>query len=453
MNYKELIQSLGDPENISDFMTDTNKLIVKINDLSKINYDSLDNINSVASIALEDNSIVLPFQGEGQIDADEIQNAIDELEEPEESVSMARQIFDKVIQTITGSITPIVPLLAGAGMGKVLLIVLDLFNLLSPESATYGILKFTFDTPFYFLPALVGFSAASVFGTNRFISAFLGLMMLHPTYTGLVDAGDPVSFLGMSLPLNSYSAQIIPAILVVWIYSYVERFSNKVVPEAVELFIAPLLSILIMTPLSLLVLAPVGMTVGEWVAQGVLWSADTFGFIAIAVMAAIYPWLVTMGLHKALSPVSIMLVSQQGFDPVVRAIALCSNIAQASVSLAVSIKAKNAELKSVARAGAITAFLGGYTEVALYGVNLKLRKPMYACMIGAASAGVYAGFVGLKAYAYITPAILSLPMWIGAAGNFFIHAIITIIISTVVTFIATWLIGFDEENYISTEEA
>ena len=129
MNYKELIQSLGDPENISDFMTDTNKLVVKINDLSKINYDSLDNINSVASIALEDNSIVLPFQGEGQIDADEIQNAIDELEEPEESTSMARQIFDKVIKTITGSITPIVPLLAGAGMGKVLLIVLDLFNL------------------------------------------------------------------------------------------------------------------------------------------------------------------------------------------------------------------------------------------------------------------------------------------------------------------------------------
>lgn len=379
-----------------------------------------------------------------------MQEAIKSLAEPEEEKNPFRRAFDKVVQTITGSITPIVPLLAGAGMGKVLLIVLELFNILSAEGSTYRMLEFVFDTPFYFLPGLVGFAAAKVFNTNRFISAFLGLMLVHPIYIGLVDAGTAFSFLGLSIPLHSYSAQIIPSILIVWIYSYIEPISNRIVPEAVRLFIAPLLSILIMIPFSFIVLAPLGMTVGGWISQFVLWSADNFGFVAVSVMAMVYPWLVTLGLHKALSPVSIMLVAQQGFDPIIRVIALCSNIAQASASLAVAVKAKNKDLKSVARAGAITAFLGGYTETALYGVNLKLERPMFGAMIGAGTAGIYAGLVGIKAYAYITPAILSLPMWIGAAGNYFIHAVITIIISTVVTFIATWLIGFDENKYEET---
>lgn len=369
----------------------------------------------------------------------------------EKPKGIVRQKFDGIIKVITSSINPVVPLLAGAGMGKVLLIVLELLNILSVDGSTYKILKFIFDTPFYFLPALVAFSAGKVFNVNRYISGFLGLVLLHPNFVELVKLAEPVTFLGLPVALNKYSAQVVPAILMVWIYSFIEPRVNKVVPKSVSKFIAPMINILIMAPLGLMLIAPIGMTLGNWIAQGVLWFSSHFGFIAIALLAAVYPWLVTMGLHKGLSPISIMLVAQQGYDPVIRVIALCSNVSQGAAALAVSFKAKNEDLKSIARAGAITALLGGFTQTALYGVNLQLKKPMKAAMIGAATSGVYAGIVGLKAYAYITPAILSLPMWIGFAGNYLVQAVITLLISTIVTFTLTLIFGFDESEYQAPE--
>ncbi len=157
-------------------------------------------------------------------------------------------------------------------------------------------------------------------------------------------------------------------------------------------------------------------------------------------------------MHKALSPICVMLIEQNGFDPVTRVIALCSNISQAAASLAVSLKTKDKELKQIAFSSSITAFLGGITEPAMYGVTLKLKKPMYACMIGGATAGLFAGIVNLKAFVYVTPGLLSLPMWVSEGTNNLIHAIITLIIAAVVTFIATLIIGFDDPVEQNKEE-
>lgn len=452
MNYIQLIKDVGGYTNIQDYVYQHNTLTFTLENMSLINLDSLNTIENIQKIEFKNKKLLIYFNevndSSKNFDFSEFEKTYDELSGKD--ISKARKVFDVIIQTITQSINPVVPLLAGAGMGKVLLIVLELLNILSTESTTYEFLKLAFETPFFFLPALVGFSAGKVFDANRYVSGFLGLLLVNPSFTNFVDAGIIKTFLGVSVPLNDYSAQIIPSILAVWGYSYVETFFKRIVPEAIRSFIAPLFSILVMTPLVYIVIAPTGMVVSEWVAQGVLWSADKFGFLAIGALAAVYPWLVTLGVHKALSPVSIMLVAQQGFDPVVRVIALSSNISQAAASLAVAVKAKDTNLKSIAQAGAVTAFLGGYTQTALYGVNLKLRTPMIASMIGAATAGVYAGLVGMKAYAYVTPAIFSLPMWIGSEGNYLVHAIITILISTIVTFVATMLIGFDEELYIET---
>lgn len=358
-----------------------------------------------------------------------------------------RKIFDKIIGSITGSIAPVIPLLAGAGMGKVLLLVLTLTGILAKESQTYVFLNMIFDTGFYFMPAYVGFSAAKIFGANQYLGAFIGLVTVHPTWMELVSTGEPVQFIGIGVDLVKYSSTLVPAILSVWLMSYIEKGVKKIVPDMIKVFAEPMLVMLITAPLTFIVIGPIGDLISQGVANLSMFLFNHGGFIAIPILSAAYPWLVSIGIHKALSPISISLVAEQGFDPIIRVVALCANMSQAAASLSVSLKTKNKELKSLALSSSMTAFLGGITEPAMYGVNLKLKRPMYASMIGGAVAGLFAGLMKMKAFIYVTPGILSLPMWISEEENYVWLAITTIIISVIATFIATWILGFDDSEF------
>ncbi|MDQ0176382.1 beta-glucoside-specific PTS transporter subunit IIABC [Bacillus chungangensis] len=442
---KQIIQAVGGKNNISSVVHCATRLRFTLKDENKANDDEVKAIKDVLSLVKSGgqyqlvlgNNVDLVY--EKLVKVANIQPNQGKSEKKDE-----RSIFDKIIGSITGSIAPVVPLLAGCGMGKVLLLVLTLLGILTKESQTYVILSFIFDTGFYFMPAFIGFSAAKIFGANQYLGAFLALVTVHPEWVALVSAGEPVKFLGVGVSLVKYSGTLVPALLSVWIMSYIERFVKKIVPAMIKVFAEPLLIAIVSVPLALIVVGPIGDFISNLVADGSMFIYNNGGFIAIPILAMVYPWLVSIGIHKALSPVSISLVAERGFDPIIRVVALCSNMAQAAASLAVSFKTKNKELKSLAFSSSMTAFLGGITEPAMYGVNLKLKKPMYASMIGGAAAGLFAGIVKLKAFIYVTPGLLSLAMWISEDENFIILAIITLIISTVVTFIATWIIGFED---------
>lgn len=442
---KQIIQAVGGKNNISSVVHCATRLRFTLKDEDKANDDEVKAIKDVLSLVKSGgqyqlvlgNNVDLVY--ENLVKVANIQPNQEKSEKKDE-----RSIFDKIIGSITGSIAPVVPLLAGCGMGKVLLLVLTLLGILTKESQTYVIFSFIFDTGFYFMPAFIGFSAAKIFGANQYLGAFLALVTVHPEWVALVSAGEPVKFLGVGVSLVKYSGTLVPALLSVWIMSYIERFVKKIVPAMIKVFAEPLLIAIVSVPLALIVVGPIGDFISNLVADGSMFIYNNGGFIAIPILAMVYPWLVSIGIHKALSPVSISLVAERGFDPIIRVVALCSNMAQASASLAVSFKTKNKELKSLAFSSSMTAFLGGITEPAMYGVNLKLKKPMYASMIGGAAAGLFAGIVKLKAFIYVTPGLLSLAMWISEDENFIILAIITLIISTVVTFIATWMIGFED---------
>lgn len=353
-------------------------------------------------------------------------------------------VFNSILNAIIGSIMPAMPAIAAAGMGKVLLIVLNLVGILSKESQTYYILNFIFDTGFYFIPVFVAFGAAKVFKCNQYLAVFIACALLHPDWLALLEAGEAVKFIGLPVTLIKYSSQMIPILLSVWILSYVEPFIYKHTPQIIKMFMAPLLTILIMVPLTILVIGPAGNYVAVIISKIVFFLTDKIGFLSIGLLAAAYPWLVSFGMHTALAPVGFQMFADQGFDPITRVVALCSNMSQASAALAVSIKSKDKDMKSLAFSSSMTAFLGGITEPAMYGVNLKLKKPMIACTIAGGVAGLFAGLFKLKAYAFVTPGLLSLPMWIGETGNDIIIAIITVVIAVVLSFVLTMIIGFDE---------
>lgn len=450
MNYEkmssEILKAIGGENNIASVVHCSTRLRFTLNDQSKADDEKVKVIKGVLSLVKKGGQYQLVIGN----DVDKVYKEImkftkfDSSNEKCKDNNNKENIVNRMLAIITGSIAPMIPLLAGAGMGKVLLLILSMLGILSKSSQTYYVLNFIFDTGFYFMPAFVGFSAARMFNCNQYLAGFICLSMLHPEWISLVSAGKAVYFLGIPLALVKYSSQLVTAILTVWIMSYVEKYVYKYVPDMIKVFMAPLLVMLITAPLAFIVIGPVGNFVAQWVADIILFVQQHFGFVAIPILAAVYPWLVSIGMHKALSPICVMLIEQNGFDPVTRVIALCSNISQASASLAVSLKTKDRELKQIAFSSSVTAFLGGITEPAMYGVTLKLKKPMYACMIGGAAGGLFAGIVQLKAYIYVTPGLLSLPMWVSEGSKDLVYAIITMIISTVVTFIATLIIGFDD---------
>lgn len=450
MNYEkmssEILKAIGGENNIASVVHCSTRLRFTLNDQSKADDEKVKDIKGVLSLVKKGGQYQLVIGN----DVDKVYKEImkftkfDSSNEKCKDNNNKENIINRILAIITGSIAPMIPLLAGAGMGKVLLLILSMLGILSKSSQTYYVLNFIFDTGFYFMPAFVGFSAARMFNCNQYLAGFICLSMLHPEWISLVSAGKAIYFLGIPLALVKYSSQLVTAILTVWIMSYVEKYVYKYVPDMIKVFMAPLLVMLITAPLAFIVIGPVGNFVAQWVADIILFVQQHFGFVAIPILAAVYPWLVSIGMHKALSPICVMLIEQNGFDPVTRVIALCSNISQASASLAVSLKTKDRELKQIAFSSSVTAFLGGITEPAMYGVTLKLKKPMYACMIGGAAGGLFAGIVQLKAYIYVTPGLLSLPMWVSEGSKDLVYAIITMIISTVVTFIATLIIGFDD---------
>ncbi|MCB7070513.1 PTS beta-glucoside transporter subunit IIBCA [Caldibacillus sp. 210928-DFI.2.22] len=441
---KQIIKAVGGKNNIISVVHCATRLRFTLKDESKANDEEVKAIKEVLSLVKKGGQYQLVIGNNVDLVYNDLVKIANINPKPDKKEKDDRSVFDKIIGSITGSIAPVIPLLAGCGMGKVLLLVLTMLGVLAKESQTYMILNFIFDTGFYFMPGFVGFSAAKIFGSNQYLGAFLGLVTVHPDWVSLVSAEKPVEFLGIGVSLVKYSSTLVPAILSVWIMSYIERFAKKIVPEMIKVFAEPLLIVILSVPLTFIVIGPVGNFISNLVAAGSMFIYNHGGFIAIPILAMVYPWLVSIGIHKALSPVSISLVAERGFDPIIRVVALCSNMAQAAASLAVSFKTKNKALKSLAFSSSMTAFLGGITEPAMYGVNLKLKKPMYASMIGGAVAGLFAGIVKLKAFIYVTPGLLSLAMWISEDENFLFLAIVTLIISSIVTFIATWILGFDD---------
>lgn len=441
---KRIIKAVGGKNNIKSVIHCATRLRFTLKDEQKADDEDIRSIPDVLSLVKQGGQYQLVMGSNVDVVYNNLVKIADLSSDHGQSGKDNRSIVNKILGSITGSIAPVVPLLAGCGMGKVLLLVLTMMGVLLKESQTYILLNMIFDTGFFFMPAFIGFSAARIFGANQYLGAFIGLVTVHPDWVGLVSEGNPVEFLGIGVSLVKYSASLVPALLSVWIMSYIEQFVKKIVPEMVKVFLEPLLIVLLSVPLTLIVVGPAGDYISGLVADGSMFIYNNGGFIAIPLLAMVYPWLVSIGIHKALSPVSIDLVAARGFDPIIRVVALCSNIAQASASLAVSLKSKNTQFKSLAFSSSMTAFLGGITEPALYGVNLKLKRPMYACMIGGAVSGLFAGIVKLKAFIYVTPGLLSLAMWISEDENYIVLAILTLIISAVVTFIATWIIGFDD---------
>lgn len=457
---KKILEKIGGESNVNSVQHCMTRLRFTLKDESKVDDDAIKKIKGVMGVARQGGQYQIIIGNDVGRCYKELIKLGSFSESQSSEVKEKKGIINNILDIVSGCMSATMPAIIGAGMIKVLLVILPMLGILSNTSQTYELLNALGDATFYFLPLILVISSSKKFNINPYTLAAVIGVMVYPNFIGLVDAGEKISLFGLPVASASYAYSVIPVIMMAWIMQYVEKLSDKITPAVTKNFLKPMLTLLIALPIALVVIGPIGFYAGELLSNAMVLVYDKSGWLAIMIMGALMPLLVMTGMHWAFIPLSIMNINNPniGFDALLLVAMLSSNLAQASSCLAVFLKSKNKDLKQVAGASSISAFLAGVTEPAMYGVTLKYKKPLYACMIAGGVSGLYAGFVGLKCYVFATPALISLVQFIDPnGGSNFTNALITVGITVVLAFVLTWILGFEdpaneEEEEVTVEE-
>ncbi|MDM5277028.1 beta-glucoside-specific PTS transporter subunit IIABC [Paenibacillus silvae] len=366
------------------------------------------------------------------------QNADNKQPKPEKSKNVILNIFE----TIAGVFAPMLPAITAAGMLKGLLALFVSLEWMSAGTDTYRILSAIGDGVFHYLPLLIAVSAARKFGSNPFVAIALGTALMYPDMGTLLSSGEAVAFLGIPVTAVSYASSVIPILLAVWLMSYVEKWVDRMIPAALKLLLVPLITLLIMVPVTLIAIGPLGTFVGNGLSGGINWLLNEGGLIAGIVLGGAMALIIMTGMHYALVPIILSNIATLGFDKFLP-LTFISNMGQAGATLGVFFRAKDKKLKTVALSTSFTALMG-VTEPAMYGVNMKYKKPFAAAMIGSAVGGGFALAFGAKAY--VLAGNGGLPGLPSLVGQTFLYSFGGMIIAFVVGTIVSILFGIKEER-------
>lgn len=444
-----VVSLVGEKENIASFTHCVTRLRFNVKDKSLVKVTEIEKIEGVVGCQWSGEQLQIII---GQAVGDVYQlicsktgleknvGVNENMDAPKKKLGIS-----SLFESIAGCMIPLLPMLIGVGMMKIVIIILNTIGLLSADSVTYLFLNFVTDAGFYFLPVFAGMTAAKKFGANQGLGMLLGAMLIHPSFVANVTGGNALSLFGLPVYAGSYANTIFPVIMSVYVMAKLEKVITKFIPVVLRSIAVPVVTLSIMIPLMFCLIAPAGAFIGTYLAIGIQWMNDVVGPLGIAILAAIFPFLVLTGMHTALIPYGLQAYSTLGYMP--NAICtLISNINQGAATAAVGFKTKDKNLKATAFSCTATAVLAGVTEPAMFGVNLRYKKPMIGVVIGSFCGGLFAGISQVHAYSFgATSGLFAFPGYMGAQGiSNVIFAIISVAIGFVVTFVITYILFKDE---------
>lgn len=418
---KELIKKLGGEKNVDSLTHCMTRLRFVLKDESGIDDKAVENIPGVMGI--------MKKGGQYQViignNVAKCYSEINKLYGFSDTASsngkkVKRNPVTVALDFISGCMTPMIPAIIAGGLIKVLLVVLgpSLLNVISATGDTYIIMNAIGDAAFYFLPVFIAVTASKKLGCNTYLAIMVAAMLLYPDLITLLGGEAPTKLFGF-IPVihGSYSSSVIPAMLATILLKYVEKLVDKITPEWSKNFLKPLLIVLITAPITLCLLAPLGLVIGNGLQFVLNYIYNFAPWLAMALFAAFMPFIVMTGMHWAFVPAALLAISNPGYELMLLPAMLASNIAQAGATFAVAVKTKDSKMRQIAIPAGISALLAGVTEPAMYGVTLKLKKPMYAACIAGGVGGVIMGIVKLKAYAFATPCLTAIVQFISPDGG------------------------------------
>lgn len=441
-DYKKLAEDVthgvGGKDNIQSVTNCMTRLRFKLNDTNKVNEDQLKATPGVQGIAKKGGQFQVIIGTDVAEVAEEI-NKMGNFAVPSslDQSPKNQKWYNRVLGAITDIFQPIIPAICGAGMLKAVLALVVFLKWLTTDSQTYQLLSLLADSAFYFLPIMLAITSAKRFHANPFFSAVLGGMLIHPNFVAMVAAGNPIKFLDIPVKAVSYGAAVVPPILIVLVMSYVEKYAKKIAPDAVKVFLVPLIVFLVTAPLAWIIIGPLGAIVGDVLLVIFEFFNNQARWVLPVLMGAFTPFFVMTGMHYSFMPVQLAQYATLGYGTLLGPGMLASNISQAGASFAVGLKTKDKVMKTTAFSAATTA-LFGITEPALYGVTMKLKKPLWVVVLSGGIAGLFAGLTNMRTYASATAGILALPVYITDDLSNVMNAAICILIALIVSFVLTF---------------
>lgn len=443
---QQVLQLVGGKENVISLTHCFTRLRFQLRDNQKADRNKL----------LQTEGVISVVEGSGQYQVvlgnkvtkiyDAILPLIGKLE-PSKQNTPKVSIGVKILNAFAAIFTPVIPAIAASGMLKgILAIAVMIGNYyyqtdIKPYD-TYIILHAASDAVFYFMPIILGYTAAKVFKAHEFISMIIGATLCYPSIVNLMAGKSEVTFFAIELTKASYTSSVIPIILAVFILSYVQIVLEKIIPEVLKIIMVPTFSLLIMIPATLLIFGPTGIYIGKIINFLYYYIMHISPILLGAFIGGIWCILVIFGAHRAIVPIGINDVAQTGQQNLL-AFAGAANFSQAGAALGVFFKTRNKNLKTVAASATITA-LFGITEPAIYGANLRLKRPMICAVICGAIGGGLMGWGGSYGTAFANQGILTIPVYAEAGTTAFLCYLIGCCIAFFGSCITTILVGFND---------
>lgn len=404
----DIIAQVGGAENIEHLEHCSTRLRLSLYDNGKVNERELAKIDGVLGVRVNvqcqviiGHEVVQVYEAARSLIGTPQANASAQTVKPHRGA----QIVDFVISVFQ----PLVPAIAGGGVLKSLLLLLDVLGWLSRDSSTYKVLDNIGSAPLYFLPILVAITTATKLKVNVLVAVSAVAVMVLPAMTK--QLADGAEFMSFDLRNVAYASQVFPAILCVLFYAQTEKLFNRYSPGALRIFLSPMLSLLVTVPVTLLILGPLGYELGAGLATVILWLYGKLGFVATGLLAAALPFMVAAGMHKPMLPYAVASMSQFGREMLYLPASLAHNIAESGACLAIALRSKDKVLKSTAFSAGISA-LFGITEPALYGVTLLNKKALYSVLAGSLVGGAFIGWMAIEAFALVGPGLASISMFV-----------------------------------------
>lgn len=450
MDYQKIAQQIlelvGGKENIINLTHCFTRLRFQLNDSKKANREKLLQTEGVISVVESSGQYQVVLGNKVTKIYEQLLPLIGELEQSNQTEPKV-SLGVKILNAFAAIFTPIIPAIAASGMLKgILAIAVMIGNYYYQTDIktynTYTILHAASDAVFYFMPIILGYTAAKVFKAHEFISMIIGATLCYPSIVNLMASKTEVTLFTIELTKASYTSSVIPIILAVFILSYVQRFLEYIIPEVLKIIMVPTFSLLIMIPATLLIFGPIGIYIGEFINWIYYYIMGVSPILLGAFIGGIWCILVIFGAHRAIVPIGINDVAQTGRQNLL-AFAGAANFSQAGAALGVFFKTKNKNLKTVAASATITA-LFGITEPAIYGANLRLKKPMICAVVCGALAGGLMGWGGSYGTAFANQGVLTIPVYAEAGTKAFLCYLIGIGFAFFGSCIMTMIVGFND---------
>lgn len=450
MNYNslgnEILKLVGGEQNVSSLVHCATRLRFKLRDRKEAKKAELEKVNGVLSVVESGGQFQVVIGSDVSNVYKEIMKIGNFGGNSDSSTEKKASVISRVFEVISGSLSPLIPALAGSGMMKALLTVLTMTHLLSAQSGTYHILSAAANAVFYFLPIFLGITCSIKLESNPYVGGVIGAALLEPNFTALLTAGKATTFIGMPVVLMDYSSSVFPIFIAVSIFAVLERFLKKVIHKDVQMFLVPMLSLMIMVPLTAMAFGPFGVYTGNAIGAGISFLSGKSGIITGAIMGAAWTFLTVLGLHWGLVPIIIANLAAGG-DPII-AMAAAAPFAQMGLAFGIFLKTKDKKLKTLSASTLLPGLLSGVTEPIIYGLLLRYKRTIPFIAAAGAVGGAISGLLGVKEKVFAFPSALSTPAFVPMT----LYAM-AMAVSFAIAVILTMTFGFENKDEVSQAKA